>query len=140
MTRILHLGCLLLTLTISAGAMISVGYLPKEKAGEMGVTMKQRKNGDAGTKVWLEIQTKGSLGKFTYIELRMTTPKDKHLLSARLQPNPVVRGQSSDLITASFSASPDQLKNCEFWIVCYGDPHGDVGYILKVADHLEILR
>ena len=126
-------------LVIQSYAMISIGYLNKEKAKEKyGITMHARKNGDAGIKVWLAFKKEGWLEKFTYAELRMVDPKGNHLLSAMLQPNPVHHRQPKDVTTVAFSADPDHLGQCSFLVVCYGSNEGDVGYYLKVKDFLDL--
>lgn len=122
-----------------AYALISVGTLTKEQAKEKyGITMHARQNGDAGLKVWLEFKEEGWLEKFTYSELRMQNPQGDHLLSARLQPNPVHHRQPENITSVAFSASPDQLANCRFLVVCYGSNEGDVGYYLNVKDFLDM--
>lgn len=137
-----------LTLTITSLLVLSSTYrshgeimlerLSKARAKEMGIAMKSRKNGTAGVKVWLEFKKQGLLEKLTYTELRMKDAKGNHLVSARLQPNPVVHGQAKDLVTISFSANPAQLKNSSFMIVAYGSGLGDVGFVLSVKDFLDV--
>lgn len=127
---------LLFVVSSQCFAMISVGTLSKEQAREYGITMHHRKNGDAGVKVWLEFKKVGFLDKFSYCELRMNDLKGKHLVSAKLQPHPVTHGQSDEIISVAFSASPAQLENCAFMIVAYGSINGDVGYLLNVKDFL----
>jgi hypothetical protein len=118
--------------------MISVGEMTKEKAKDKyGITMHARKNGDAGIKVWLEFKQLGWLAKFTYAELRVEDARGKHLLSARLQPNPHHHRQPEDVTTVAFSAAPDELERCSFLVVCYGSSEGNVGYVLKVKDFLD---
>ncbi len=124
--------------TFPCFAMISVGYLSKEQAAELGITMKQRTNGDAGVMVWLEFKKEGFLEKFTYAELQVQDAKGKHLISARLEPHPVVYGQPKEVVSVAFSAEPAQLGNCAFMIVAYGSSRGDVGYVLKVKDFLDL--
>lgn len=120
-------------------AMISIGPLTKVKAKEKyGITMHARQNGDAGIMVWLEFKKKGWLDKFTYAELEMTDEKGKHLISAKLQPNPIHHRQAEDLTTVSFSADASQLPRCRFLVVCYGSNEGDVGYTLDVKDFLDM--
>jgi hypothetical protein len=120
-------------------AMISIGPLSKIKAKEKyGITMHARQNGDAGIMVWLEFKKKGWLEKFTYAELEMTDEKGKHLISAKLQPNPIHHRQAEDVTTVSFSADPSQLPRCRFLVVCYGSNEGDVGYTLDVKDFLDV--
>jgi hypothetical protein len=119
-------------------AMIDVGHLSREEAAKLGITMKQRPDGDAGVRVWLEFKLEGFLEKFTYAELRVENASGKHLVSARLEPHPVVHGQSKDLLSVAFSADPSQLAQCSFMIVAYGSSRGDVGYVLKVKEFLDL--
>lgn len=131
-------GFLLGILTLPGLGMISVGVLSREAAAELGLRMKQRPDGDAGVMVWLEFKKQGVLEKFTYAELRMSDAKGRHLVSAMLQPRPVVHGQDPDLVTVAFSADPSQLANCGFLVVAYGSTRGDVGYRLNVKDFLDL--
>src|SRR5687768_2462863 len=125
-------GIILLLLTaMPSFGMISVGTLSKKQAEELGITMKQRPNGDAGVMVWLEFKKQGFLKDLTYTELRMKSANGKHLVSARLQPGPVVHGQPADIESVSFSVDPAQLKHCAFMMVAYGSSRGDVGYVLE---------
>lgn len=118
---------------------ISVGVLKKEAAkNKYGITMHARKNGDAGIRVWLQFKKEGWLEKFTYAELKMKDSRGKHIISARLQPNPLHHRHSQDITTVAFSADADQLAKCSFLVVCYGSNEGDVGYYLKVKDHLDL--
>jgi hypothetical protein len=130
----------LLTLTTSLRtfAMISVGELSMEEAKELGIVIKQSTNGDAGVKVWLEFKKEGFLEKFSYAEFRMNDANGKHLVSAKLQPRPMVHGQPEDIVSVAFSVDPSQLENCAFMIVAYGSSRGDVGYILNVKDFLDV--
>ena len=137
---VMLLVLLLVAATSNVGpAEISIGPLTKVTAKEKyGITMHARQNGDAGIKVWLEFKKKGWLEKFTYVELRMTDEKGKHLVSATLQPNPIHHRQAEGLTTVSFSADASQLPRCRFLIVCYGSNEGDVGYTLDVKDFLDM--
>lgn len=130
----LILSCLI---TLPSFGMISVGHLSKTEAAELGIYMKQRPNGDAGVMVSLEFKKKGFLEKFSYAEVQLNDTKGKHLLSAKLQPRPVVHDQAADVVSVAFSADPTQLRNCSFLIVAYGSSRGDVGYVLKVADFID---
>ncbi len=122
----------------TAQALIQIGSLSKEEAKEKGIVMKSRPNGDAGIKVWLEFTGDGFLKDFTYVDLRVRDAEGEHLLSARLQPHPVVHGQVDEVVTVSFSAQPEQLKSCSFLVVAYGSKLGDIGYDLAVADFLDL--
>jgi hypothetical protein len=131
--------CVITSIAIPCFGMISVGVLTKETAkAKYGITMHARKNGDAGIKVWLQFKKEGWLEKFTYAELRMENDRGKHLISARLQPNPVHHRQSKDVTTIAFSADANQLAQCSIFVVCYNSNEGDVGYYLKVKDFLDL--
>ena len=133
------LGIVLVLIASPCSAMISVGVLTKETAKKKyGITMHARTNGDAGIKVWLQFKKEGWLEKFTYAELRMDDNRGKHLVSAKLQPNPVHHRQPKGVTTVAFSADPAQLANCSFLVVCYGSNEGDVGYYLKLKDFLDL--
>jgi hypothetical protein len=133
---------LFLVLTLVANqcfAMIDIGVLTKEKAKEKyGITMHARQNGQAGIKVWLEFKKEGWLEKFTYAELQMVDSKGKHLISAQLQPNPVHHRQPKEITTVACSVDADQLEQCSFLVVCYNSNEGDVGYVLKAKDFLDL--
>ena len=131
---------LLLFSIAPAFALISVGFMNKDEAKEAGITMKSRSDGDAGTKVWIEFKKEGFLKDFTYAELQITDAQGKHRVSARLEPVAVVHGQPKDVITLSFSADPAELENCAFFVVAYGSSRGDVGYVLKVKDFIELAK
>jgi len=139
-TILISLGVLLLLLSCPASslAMIDVGRLSKEQAKELGITMKQRPNGDAGTMVWVEFKKTGFLDHFTYCELQVNDPAGKHLLSAALQARPVDSRQPPELLSFAFSAAPAELEKCAFMVVAYGSSRGDVGYILSVKDFLDL--
>lgn len=127
----------LMVTAIPGFAMISVGNLSKDQAKELGIVMKQRENGDAGILVWLEFKKTGFLEKFTYCELQWRDEKGKHMVSAILQPRPVVHPQAEDVVSVSFSADRGQLAHCAFMVVAYGSSRGDVGYVLNVKDFLD---
>lgn len=126
----------LLAASLRVQAMISVGVLSPEEAAGLGITMKQRPNGDAGVMVWLEFKKQGVLDHFTYAEVQLHDPAGKPRLSARLEPHPVNHGQPTDLVTVAFSAQPAELDHCAFLIAAYGSSRGDVGFVLKVKDHV----
>ena len=131
--------CLCAFVASPAAAMISVGFLTKEKAKEKyGITMHARGNGEAGIRVWLDFKKVGWLEKLTYVELRMEDGAGKHLISAPLHVGPVDRSQPEGMWRVAFSASPEQLSRCSFLVVCYNSNEGDVGYYLKVKDFLDL--
>jgi hypothetical protein len=131
--------CAVASVASPSFGMISVGELTKEQAKDRyGITMHARKNGDAGIKVWLEFKREGWLKDFTYAELRMEDARGKHLLSAHLQPKPHHHRQPEGVTTVAFSAAADELERCSFLVVCYGSNEGDVGYVLRVKDFIDV--
>ena len=130
----------LLTSAYPVSAMYSVGPLTQEQAEKSGITVKSRTNGNVGIKVWLEIEKDGFFGDFAWIELRMKDEEGLHLLSTRLQPHPVVHGQSEDIVTVSFSVDSAQLKNCSFWLCKGGSLRGGEILTIKVSDFLNLPR
>ncbi|WP_035613486.1 hypothetical protein [Haloferula sp. BvORR071] len=138
LSRALLLFVWLLLLASPCFGMIGVGPMSKEEAGKLGIVMKSRPNGDAGTLVWVEFKKTDFLEKFTYAELEMVDAAGKHRLSAKLLVNPVVYQQPADVISVSFSAEPEELAHCSIMLVAYGSSRGDVGEVLQVKDHLDL--
>lgn len=118
-------------------AEILVENVDVEKAKKLGIAMKS-KVGKNSVKVWLEFKKEGALEKFTYAELRMDDAKGNYLASAMLKPHPVVHGQPGDLVTVAFTTTQEHLARCSFMVVAYPVPMGGEGYILKVADFIEV--
>ncbi len=119
--------------------MIGVGIMTKEEAAKLGIVMKSRPNGDAGTLVWVEFKKTDFLEHFTYAELEVKDAAGKHRFSVKLLPNPVVYQQPADLTSVAFSAEPEELEHCSIMLVAYGSSRGDVGEILQVKDHLDLV-
>lgn len=119
-----------------AHALISIANLDIEKAGELGVTLHQRPNGEAGVLVWIEITNQELVGKYTYCEFRLAGPDGKHMASAKLELRPVRHGQAEDIHTYAFSVAPEYLKDAQFMLVTYQSSRGHVGYLMKVKDFL----
>lgn len=137
-SRILLAVIWILLLASPCFAMISVGPMSKEEAGKLGIVMKSRPNGDAGTMVWVEFKKTDFLANFTYAELEIADAAGKQRISVKLLPNPVVHGQPADVISVAFSAEPEELQHCSIMLVAYGSNRGDVGEILRVKDHLDL--
>jgi hypothetical protein len=137
-SRILLAAVWILLLASPCFGMISVGEMSKEEAAKLGIVMKSRPNGDAGTMVWVEFKKTDFLAHFTYAELEVTNAAGKHRFSVKLVPNQMVYQQPSDLISVGFSAEPEELEHCAIMLVAYGSSRGDVGEVLKVKDHLDL--
>lgn len=113
-------------------ALMMIADVSKERAKEMGVTMRSKKNGDAGVAVWLEFKTQGALKKFVRVELRMTAG-GKHLVSAPLQSS----RPTANSVSVYFSADPAYLADSIFMIVVSEPAKGGTGYQFKVKDFIE---
>lgn len=126
-------------IALPCAAEIKVGTLTKSVAKEKyGITMHAEKNGDAGIKVWLQFKKTGWLEKFTYAELIVDDEQGRHMVTARLQPNPQDQGQPADVTTIAFSARQSDLDRCKFLVVCYNSNEGDAGYYLNVKDFIDV--
>lgn len=109
-----------------------IAEVSKERAKELGVTLRSRLNGDAGVAVWIEFKAVGALKNFTRVELRMTSG-GKHLVSAPLQ----VTRKTDGAVEAYFSADPSQLAGSTLLIAVTDAPRTHIGYELKVWDFVE---
>ena len=108
-----------------------IADVSKERAKEMGVTLRSRPNGDAGVAVWIEFKAQGVLKNFTHVELRMTSG-GKHLVSAPLRAT-----RTGDKVEAYFSADPDQLAGSTLLIAVTDAPRTHIGYEFEVKDFVE---
>jgi hypothetical protein len=131
--KIIALIFLLLTVCSQGFAMISVEFVSRERAKELGVTFKKNSDGEAGVKVWMEFKSQGELEKITYIQLQVGEGKDR-IMSAPLQ----VSHPSTGIVSVNFSAFPAYLAQSSFMIVVYNGPKGDVGYRFMVKDFVEL--
>jgi hypothetical protein len=112
-------------------ALMEIAEVSKERAKEMGVTLRSRPNGDAGVAVWIEFRAAGALKNFTRVELRMTSG-GKHLMSASL-----LASRTEDKVEAYFSADPDQLAGSTLLIAVTDAPRTHIGYEFRVKDFVE---
>ena len=111
-----------------------IADVSREEAKGMGVTMRSRKNGDAGVEVRLEFKKSGQLKDFKRVELQIGEGKDR-IMSASLlpaQPNP-------GTVAVHFSANPAYLTSSTLMIVVIGDNDlGGEGYRFKVKDFIDL--
>lgn len=134
-TVLLVLG--LMALVVPCYGLISVGELTKAKAEEMGIVMKQRPNGDAGVKVWIEFRREGFMKDLSYCEMRLEDGEGVHVISARLEPNAGVHGLEEGVESFSFSVDPGKLERCSFFVVAQPGIRTATGYYLRVANFFE---
>ena len=125
------LVALFLAGTSQCFALMEIAEVSKERAKEMGVTLRSRPNGDAGVAVWIEFKAVGVLKNFTRVELRMTSG-GRHLVSA-----PLLASRTEDKVEAYFSADPDQLAGCTLLIAVTDAPRTHIGYEFRVKDFVE---
>jgi len=114
-------------------AMYSFGDVSRERAKELGVTIRTHTNGAAGIQVWLEFKAEGELQKITYIELRIGEAESR-IMSASLPVSYATPGKG----VVSFSVYPAYLSQSTLMIVVYNGPKGDVGYRFKIKDFIEL--
>ena len=70
LTQTLVVILLLVVSTLQSNALSFVSPLTKEEAPKVGVTVKSKSNGQARTKVWLEIKKNGPLGDLPQLNFR----------------------------------------------------------------------
>ena len=138
MKTLLH--CTLLTFLLFAGtsrcfALVEIAEVSKERARELGVTLRSQPNGEAGVAVWLEFKTKGELKNFTHVDVRVTGG-GKTLIHAYLQPS----RPTPDSFSAYFSADPAWLAASELTIVVKNGERTLIGYQFKVKDFIELAK
>lgn len=108
----------------------------KERAKEMGVTIRSHLNGEAGVAVWIEFKPQGVLKNFTRVELQISAG-GKHLMSAPL----LTSRPSADSVSAYFSADPAYLATSVLTIVVQDvERDGErtrIGYQFKMKDFIE---
>ena len=126
------LVALFLAGTSQSFALMEIAEVSKERAKEMGVTLRSRPNGDAGVAVWIEFKATGALKNFTRVELRMTSG-GKHLVSAPL----LASRTAADAVEAYFSAAPEQLAGSTLMLVVTEGPRSRTGYEFRVKDFVE---
>lgn len=105
----------------------------RERAKELGVTIRSQTNGQSGIKVWLEFKTQGELKNFSHVNLDITAGEkwlvDAPLLTTRPSPESVV---------VFFSADPAYLATSVLTIVVQDGVRTRVGYQFKVKDFVEL--
>jgi len=134
--KILTIVIVLFSMRHDASALIEISELTSTEAKKLGISVQHRNNGDAGVMVWVEFKKEGALKAFAYCEFQMKDANGKHVVSAMLQPRPVVHGQPEELTSVSFSAELSWLPHCAFLIVTSGSGRGGVGYQLNVKDFI----
>lgn len=132
------IALILISSTAPSSAEYLLQSLTKEEAIKAGMTVKSRPNGDAGTKVWLEVSDDCTFGKVAGVEIRMTDTDGKELMFAWLKPHPVTNDQPKNLTTYSFSTTPSQLDSYSFIIFNEELLLKQIAFIIKITDHLDI--
>ena len=113
-------------------AEMTIQDVSKERAKELGVTIRTNMNGQAGIQVRLEFKTDGELKGFSRVELQIGDG-EKRIMSAPLQ----VSYPSPGKVAVTFSAYSAYLSDCTLIIVVNDPPLGGSGYRLKVKNFVE---
>lgn len=92
--------CILITSGPCPG-LTEITDVSKERAKELGLTVRTHPNGTAGIRVRLEVKTTGELQKFSHVGL-LVADGEHELVSTRLLPN----RPSPDTVVVDFSADP----------------------------------
>ena len=135
MNIVLNLSVLTFLLMVAPSqcfALVSLADVSKERAKELGVTVRSHLNGEAGVAVWLEFKPQGELKNFTHVELRITAG-GKSLVSAPLQTS----RPTADSVSVYFSADPTYLATSVLRIVVKDGERTLIGYEFKVKDFIE---
>lgn len=127
------LAFLLIAASSQCFAEMTIEDVSKERAKEMGVTMRSHKDGDAGIAVWLEFRTNGKLKDFTRVDLQIGEGKSRIMSAPLLASHP-----SPGSVAVHFSASPAYLATSTLTIVVADVPLGGSGYRFKVRDFMEL--
>lgn len=120
-------------LPFNCQALISVEFVTKERAKELGVSFKIHKNGEAGYAVTMDFEEKGELQEITYVRLQIGE-KEKRIASAQVRVTHPEPGKGS----VRFSAFPTYLSDSYLMIVVYSGSRGGVGYRFKVKDFVAL--
>lgn len=128
----LALALLLFAAASPCFGLVLIADVSKERAKEMGVTLRSHLNGDAGVAVWLEFKTQGALKDFTHVDLQITA-EGKSLVRAVLR----VERTPAGIVSANFSADPAWLATSTLTIRVHDGERNLIGYRLKVKDFIE---
>jgi hypothetical protein len=104
----------------------------RERAKELGVTIRSNLDGENGVKVWLEFVPAGVLKNFTHVDL-VIDADGKRLVAAPL----LTSRPTPEKVSVHFSADPPYLSTSVLTIVVEDGALGRFGFRLKVKDFLE---
>lgn len=104
----------------------------KERAKELGVTLRSNVDGENGVKVWIEFEPKGDLKEFSHVTVDISSG-GKRLVSA-----PLLTGRPSpERVAVHFSADPTLLPSSVLTIVVNAGERTRIGYQFQVKDFVE---
>jgi hypothetical protein len=103
----------------------------KERAKELGVTIRSHLNGQSGVKVWLEFVPKGGLKDFTRVDLTIRAG-EKCLVDAPL----LTSHPTPESVTVYFSTDAANLPASVLTIVVQKGERTRIGYQFKVKDFI----
>jgi hypothetical protein len=104
----------------------------KERARELGVTVRSEDRGAAGVKLWLEFKPQGQLKNFGRAELEVNAD-GKHVVTAPL----LASHPTKDLVSIQFTAAPSYLANSIVTLIVPGGLGGE-GYRFPMKEFVEL--
>jgi hypothetical protein len=126
------LTCLLIAVSSECFAEQRNVVVSKERAKELGVTIRSNMNGQSGVKVWLEFKPQAVLKNFTHVILEINAG-GKRLVSAPL----LTSRSTADSVSVSFYADPSYLATSVLTIVVQDSERSWIGYQFKMKDYIE---
>jgi hypothetical protein len=104
----------------------------RERAKELGVTIRSNVDGENGVKVWLEFLPRGVLQNFSQVDLTIGAP-GKRLVVAPL----LVSRPAPGMVSVHFSTDVANLATSELTIVVQDGARDRNGFHFKVKDFIE---
>lgn len=119
-------------------AFVRVEHVSRERAKQLGVTIRSSLSGTNEVAVRLEFKTQGELKDFgrAVLEIGVVAEGEKRALSATLLPE----YQTPDTVVLSFSADPATLPKCVLTIMVRGGPRAKSdAYAFRMRDFYRAL-
>ena len=136
----LHLLVMTSVLVVAASqclAFVRVEHVSKERAKELGVTIRSTLAHTNEAAVWLEFKAKGELNDFgrAILEIGVIAAGERRVLSATLLPE----HPTSDTVIVSFSADPAILPTCVVTVMVRGGPLAKSdAYAFRMRDFIKL--
>lgn len=114
-------------------AMSEITDASKERAKELGITVRSRLRASHDVWVQVEFKTSGQMKEFRYADLEVTQGR-KRLILASLQPRKPAIDSPADRKLLEFYIDPAALPNSTVTIFVYNEPMSGIGYRLQMKD------